>query len=645
MFTDMVGYTAASQADEKATLALRKEQEAILRPLLTEHQGRKVKSTGDGLLVEFESALKATECAVNIQRRLHERNAKNGITPINLRIGIHLGDVEQQGTDIFGDAVNIASRIEPLASPGGVCISGEVFSQVRNKIPNKLEKIPPTALKGLQIPLDIYRVVLPWTLREPPTPTPGLPRLAVLPFANISPDSNDEYFADGLTEELISVLSQIRGLRVISHTSVNQYRGTSKQIAQIGSELGVDSVLEGSVRKAGDQLRISVQLIDARTDEHRWSETYDRRLENVFAIQAEVAEKTADALRLELVSRERESIRREPTTNLVAYSIYLRGIHEARSTFEGEVASIPLFEEAIRRDPDFSEPYAALANSLIALVGDVLPYDEVHPRARELITKALELDPKSSDAHTARGNLALQFDHEWSVAEDEFKRAIALNPSNAHAHFWNAWLLRIIGRYEASVREFRTALELDPLWTVSLTGLWLVQSLAGDFASAIASAKERLERTPDDSTIHVALGLVYAEAGRTADARAEAEHSSGPLKKWAEWSRGILCAHVGQRDEARRVLTAMEETSRSSYVSPCWIAELCAALGEKESAIDWLERDNGEGAKSLWFRYQERAFDSIREDPRFKAMLKASNLPTDGKWARNAGTGNRSIPG
>ncbi|MGD0250491.1 MAG: adenylate/guanylate cyclase domain-containing protein, partial [Thermoplasmata archaeon] len=391
MFTDTVGYTASAQTDEAGALELFRQQTELVRPLLGAHHGRAIKSTGDGFLVEFDSALKATQCAIDIQRRIYERNAEGVLAPIRVRIGIHVGDVVASRTDIVGDAVNIAARIEPVAEPGGICVSGAVHEQVRNKIPEKFEKLPPRALKGLQLPMDIYQIVLPWNAPQAPARVPGPPRLAVLPFANISPDSKDEYFADGLTEEVISALSKIRDLRVIARTSVSQYKSTSKTVAQIGDELGVGSVLEGSVRKAGNRLRITLQLIDVGTQDHIWSNSYDRNLDDVFAIQTEIAERTAEVLRLELLGPERESIGKEPTANLVAYDLYLKGIHLAQqSGYENIAASIPLFEASIRNDPGFAKPQALLANALISLAWDTLPPDEVLPRIRELIAKALE---------------------------------------------------------------------------------------------------------------------------------------------------------------------------------------------------------------------------------------------------------------
>ncbi|MFZ1022775.1 MAG: tetratricopeptide repeat protein, partial [Thermoplasmata archaeon] len=539
---------------------------------------------------------------------------------------------------IFGDSVNIAARIEPLAEPGGICITEPVFGQVRNKIPNQLEKLEPKVLKNVRFPMDIYRVTLPWNSPTLPSVGANKARLAILPLANISPDPKDEYFADGLTEELISALSKIRDLRVIARTSVGQYKSTSKTVAQIGAELGVTSVLEGSVRKAGNRLRITLQLIDAGTQDHIWADSYDRELDDVFAIQTEIAEKTAGALRIELLGPERESIRKEPTTDLAAYHLYLKGVH-ASQILDGMEEAIHFFEEAIRNDPGFGEAYARLANTLIAVAGDTMPAGEAFPRAREQIDKALELDPDSSEAHTARGNLALQFDQDWGVAETEFKWAISLNPSNANAHYWYGWLLRAVGRYADAVKEFTTTTELDPLWPGPGWGLMTSQLLAGDFASPIARAEDLRDKHPERLGIHTSLGHLYAFVGRMDDARREAELSVGPVGRFGEWFRTSLWAQVGKTDEARHWLRKMEEESRSRYVSPGWIATIYASLGEREKAFEWLERNNGEGARSLWIHYQSAAWDSIRDDPRFRSMLENMRLPTEVGWARVARTG------
>jgi class 3 adenylate cyclase/TolB-like protein len=635
MITDVVGFTASAQANEADALARLREQEEILRPLFEPFKGREIKSTGDGFLVEFESALGALECAVEIQRRMRERNSNRPRPPSELRIGIHVGDVEESGGDIFGDAVNIASRVEPLAEPGGVCLSEPVYVQVRNKVPYPLEKLGPKTLKGVREPVEVYRVRLPWAVSEVPTGSSTSPRLAVLPLANISPDPKDEYFADGLTEELISVLSQVRGLRVIARTSVMPYKSAPKPIPQIGVELGVDSVLEGSVRKAGNQLRITVQLVDVRTQEHRWAKTYDRTLENVFAIQAEVAEQTAGALKVELLRSEREAIRESPTASVTAYEFYLRGIREWQQGYwEGHSVQehvgqvTKLFERAIQEDPKFSAAYSGLANFLLGQMSDVLPERVVGPRVRELVAKALELNPNSSDAHSAQGNLAFQVDHEWTRAEAEFQQAIALNPSNAAARFWYGFLLQVLQRYTEAKKQYLAAIEIDPLWLGVRRNLVWVTMVSNDLASAVSSAEALLERFPDNLLARGTLAWMYAFAGR----REEAVELTAPLAAAPDldpWSnRAAVLAYLGQPQEARALLAAWEEGRLPWYLSLLDAAAYYALVGDTEKALSVLEREQTEGDRALWAPYRMSWFDSIRNDPRFVAMIRAMKLPT-----------------
>jgi TolB-like protein/Tfp pilus assembly protein PilF len=636
MFTDMVGFTASAQSNEAAALKLLREQEELLRPLFRAHQGREIKSTGDGFLVEFESALHAAECAIDIQGRLHERNSHTGVAPIRLRIGVHLGDVEERGGDVFGDAVNIASRIEPLAYPGGVCISGPVFDQVRNKVPNQFVKLAPKTLKNVQTPLDVYRLTFPWEAVEPASVRAPRTRLAVLPLANISPDPKDEYFADGLTEELINALSRIRELRVIARTSVSQYKSSAKPVSQIAAELDVSSVLEGSVRKAGNRLRITLQLIDARTQEHVWAHSYDRELDDVFAIQEEIAERTAGALRLEFLGTDRESLRRKPTSNLAAYNLYLKGIHAARqSTYAGYAESIQFFDAAAKLDPGFALAYSSQANMYLLLAGETLSPREAFPRAKELLDRALELDPNSSEAHTARGNLALQHEQDWENAELEFRQALALNPSNANAHFWYAMLLSVVKRFDEAEEELRMAIELDPLWSLPRAWLMVVCFDAGDVDSATAAAEEERNRNPASPAPHITLGTIYARTGRREEAQKEAKLSMAESVSDADrLDRAILWAILGDPAEARRLIGQYEEASRTTYVNPAWRGALHAALGEKEMALECLEQDSREGGRgSLWFsfNYQGIAFDSMRADPRFRSLLERLNLPTERK--------------
>jgi len=630
MFTDMVGSTQLAQKDERSALALIEEQEKLARPVLTAHHGRWVKSTGDGFLAEFSSALDAVECAVEFLGRVSERNRRPGGTPLRVRVGVHLGDVQRRAGDIFGDAVNVAARVESAAEAGGICISGPVYELVRNKVAYTLERLGAQTLKGVAEPVELYRVVASAASPGSPPREATVPRLAVLPLANISPDPKDEYFADGLTEELISVLSKIPGLRVIARTSVIPYKSTSKSAAQIGTELGVSSILEGSVRKAGDRLRISLQLIDAGSQEHVWTESYDRQLSDVFAIQTEVAESTAKAIRVELSDRAREFLGRAPTANLQAYDLYLRAtLKSDEISSETFRASVTLLEEAIQLDPRFALAYAHLGDRYVQGAGDYLPHHEGFARARPFVTRALELDPDLSEAHASRANLAMQEEHDWALAESEFERAVTLNPSNARARVTYSSLLRVLGKSEQTERQLWAAVETDPKW-------WVPRYLLVDMAldrEDLALAGERVRQLVgaefETPMLHFDFAIKYAEWGRFEEARRELDLAGSPPGLLPRVARALILADMHEPGEARTLLAELTGEEPHEFISRDYVAALYAVVGEKEKALDLIEACAKEGESGLWLRFRLSSFDAIRDDPRFVAALRSFHLPEE----------------
>lgn len=632
MFTDLQGYTSLAQEDEKGALRLLREFDELVRRALPGRKGRKVKSMGDGLLLEFPDVLNAVEAAVALQTKVRERNSSGQSPPITLRVGIHLGDVEETGKDILGDAVNIASRVEPLAEGGGVCVTSQVYDQVRNKVPYEFHALGPKRLKGLRESIEVHRLILPWEDSDQAASTEsGPPRIAVLPLANISPDPKDEYFADGLTEEMISVLSQIKGLRVISRTSVGQYKGTTKSIGKIGGELGVGSVLEGSVRRAGDQLRITLQLIDVRTDEHRWAQTYDRRLDNVFAIQADVARQTAEALELNLLKNEREALQVTPTRNMEAYDAYLRGLEASRRYLdyrESESAAIDAFELAIRLDPGFSLPYAHLADFFVTTVGLTRPSREVFPRAETLITKALELNPASADAHMAKGNLSMQRDHAWSLAEEELRTAIRSNPSSSRALQWLAYLYFTLQRSSDAETQARRASELDPLWILPRVLRASILTACGKFGEAIDLLDKLHQQFGENRAVLNGLANAYIISGQSARAVQLTQSIPGPELDAFRPFKATILAGVGELTELRSLVDEWEQGKVAEYVALPLVATSYALLGDTEGALRLIEQDWRQGDRCLWAYYQAWAFDLIRDEPRFQTILTAMHLPT-----------------
>ena len=634
MFTDVVGYTALVQADEAGALRLLDRHNRVLRPIFDRYRGREVKTVGDAFLVEFESALDAVRAGVEIQKVLGEQNARAPKDrQIRVRVGIHVGDVVQTKHDVLGDAVNIASRIQALAEPGGISVTQQVVDQVQNKIGATFERLPPTPLKNIQTPVSVFRVVPAGSASRlaVPAPAPGAGRqLAVLPLSNISPDPGDGYFADGLTEELIAVLSQVRGLSVIARTSVMPYKTAPKSVAQVGAELGVDTVLEGSVRKAGNRIRITLQLIDVPTQRHVWANSYNRELDDVFAVQTDIAERTAEALRLELSTVAGVRTDRLPTANLAAYDLYLRGLAKLMqvgpdSPIE-EVTS--LFEEATKLDPRFEEAYAAWANTYVMAAGDQIAMAEVIPKARELAAKALRIDPDSSEAHSAQANILFQYDNDWSAAEREFRRAIELNPSNVIAYRFYTLMLFALGRFDEAKEAHRRAVSLDPGGGFLPMAAW-IEIESGNIDAGILVAEEARDREPGNPASHIYIGMYYLTAGRRADAEREAAYPIDAAREADRFDHALLMALLGHPEEAREHLDLIEKGKAVTYNSGTHLAMLRSVLGDKAKALELLETDYTNGERVFWLWYRGIFFDPIRDDPRFQALLQRYGLPTD----------------
>src|SRR3989441_8348537 len=532
MFTDMVGYTSLSERNEALGLELLEEHRGLLRPLFPKHNGREVKTMGDAFLVEFASPLEALRCAFDIQQLLNEL----GVTRppekrILLRIGIHLGDVVHNKNDVHGDVVNVASRIEPLASPGGIAITEQVYHQIRNKFEFPFVSLGQQSLKNVHDPVEVYRVVLPWEVQLGGEPILEKRRIAVMPFTNISPDPRDEYFADGMTEELISTLSRIGELRVISRTSVMHYKGTSKNLGEIARELGVGSILEGSVRKASDDLRITAQLIDTGNDEHLWSQDYDRRLENVFAIQREIAQSVAEVLKVRLLSGEKKSIEKKPTENTEAYSLYLKGRYFWNERVrDSNDKAVKCFEEAVKLDPNYALAYSGLADCYL-IRGDRgwLSPREAVPKGKAHALRAIELDPTLAEGHASLGLAFLQ-EWAWQEAEKEFEKTIQLNQSYASAYQWYGVYLSFAGRYEEAKERTERASELDPLSSVIAGNLWLRLLTLGKPDRAMEQFRRLVRLNPDSDQMHSILSMIKLMDSNFEDSISEAEKASALLK-------------------------------------------------------------------------------------------------------------------
>ncbi len=628
MFTDMVGYTALSQRDEALSLALVNEQRKLLRPIFDRHGGREVKTIGDAFLVEFPSALAAVRCAYAIQRAARDYNlSQTDEEKIHLRVGIHLGDIVESDGDISGDAVNVASRIEPLAEVGGVCLSRQVYDHVQNKTDLPLVSLGSKTLKNVSMPLEVYKIAMPWD--EPARGGQSRrERLAVLPFDNISPDANDEYFADGLTEELITVLSRVNGLEVIARTSVLRYKGGAKQVAIIADELRVGSVLEGSVRKAGNKVRVTVQLINTSNEAHVWSETYDRQLDDIFAVQTDIAEKVAEALRLEFST----SVGRldRPTQNLEAYTLWLKGeFASTKLNKESLLRGIGFYEKAVALAPDFAQCYADLAHAWIILgFFELMPSDDAFVKAKSYAVRALELDDELAEGHVAMGRILRMYEWKYSEADDELRQAVELEPNLAHAHAFRAQGLLSLGRREEAAKEAKKALELDPFSNVTCQILGTIYLYSGQYDDAIELYERALEINPNSPFPLGNLGLSYVQKGMfekgipMIEKSIEIERSNPSSLNDLAYSY----AKAGRVEDIRKVLAELLEMRKASKKAAPAIAGVYTMLGEHDKAFDWLEKGFEEHSPYMGTIHLDFIFEPLRTDPRWTDLLRRIGL-------------------
>jgi adenylate cyclase len=634
MFTDTVGFTAATQADEGRSLGLLRQQSELIRPLFTLHQGREIKSTGDGFLVEFDSALKAVRCAVNVQRQIHERNSEANHTPIQIRIGIHLGDVVQSGSDILGDAVNIAARLEPLAEAGGVCISGAVYDQVRTKVSERFEKLEPTALKGIELPVDVYRVVPSWESSgaadaDERAHLTDKARIAVLPFDNISPDPNDEFFADGLTEELIANLSLVPGLKVIARTSIIGYKKAEKKIAAIGKELGVGTIVEGTVRRAANRIRVTVQVIDVATEEHLWTAKYDDDLDDIFAVQTEIANKVATSLPGSLAKPQVPVPGLERPKETQSYLAYLQGQALVWKTDEASLRkALEHFQKAIETDPTFARAYAGLSRAYVQLGTEgYLTWTGAIEMGQAAAERATRLDPDLAEAHELLAELAFMADDPADLLDSELRKALELNPNLATAHSILSSLAGSFGIIESYVLQAGEAYRLDPLSPPMIRRQGEAYFNSGRYEEALAHWKKHLETDPLDAY----RGLVeyYVLKGELVQAEAmvgEIEHLA-PNSDPALLYRGYLAALKGDRETAMRMISKIDELFKKGTSRQSSIGFIYYALGELDRFFEYMfAAAKNHTMQAVRVRLSP-LFAEARKDPRFVLLVIMAGRP------------------
>ena len=528
---DVAGYSRLMGEDEAATVKTLTTYRGIMAELIKQHRGRVIDSPGDNLLAEFASVVDAVQCAVAVQKELQARNAElPEDRRMEFRIGINLGDVIEEGDRIYGDGVNIAARLEALADPGGICVSKTAFDHIETKLPLGYEYLGEQAVKNIPKPVGAYRVLMEPRVtvagkEKTVLPLPEEPSLAVLPFDNISGDPEQEYFSDGLTEEIITGLSKVDKMFVIARNSTFTYKGKPVKVQQVGEELGVRYVLEGSVRKAGDRVRITAQLIDARTGHHLWAERYDRDLKDIFVLQDEITIKILTALRVTLTEGEQARLYDRGTENLDSFLKVLQGSqHFFRFNRDDNIVARQMFEDAITLDPENPAACTMLGWTHLMHVwfGSSESPEKSMERASELAQQAVALSDTLDSPHSLLCHIYLmKRQYEDAIAEGE--RAVALSPNGADAHAHLAMILRYVGRPEETIALVKKATRLNPMppnWY--LFSLGDAYCLTGQYEEAIATVQKALQHNPDDLMARITLAASYSMGGREEEARAEA---------------------------------------------------------------------------------------------------------------------------
>src|SRR5438132_2731975 len=602
---DVVGYSRLIGANETGTLAaLKTLQTDFIDGKIAEHQGRIVKLTGDGMLVEFPSVVNAVACAADVQRGMRDRNA--GMSQerrIEFRMGVNLGDVIVEGEDIFGDGVNVAGRLESIAPVGGITVSQSVRDHVGNRLGLTFEDMGERRLKNIERPIRVYSI----SLDAPPsgetsaiasTHSEEKPSIAVLPFINMSGDPEQEYFSDGITEDIITDLSKVSGLFVIARNTAFTLKGKSVEAQRVAKHLGLKFILEGSVRKVGSRVRVTGQLIDGKKGGHMWADRYDRDLTDIFAIQDEITHAIVEQLKVKLLPQEKKSIGQTPTDNVEAYTYYLRGrqFMQRHSKSNYQLAR-RMFTKAVELDPRYARAYAGIADcdSFLRLHYHVgVPVQQIF----EMTEKALALDDQLAEAHASRG-LALSIEKRFEESTAEFEKAIMLDPNSFEAHYLYARGSFAQGKLERAAELFERAAAVSPEDYQSLVLLIQIYRSLGRDAETDNAARRAIERAERELILH------------PEDPR-PAYMGIAVLIEMREGTRA--------REWIERALVIGADDPLTQYNLACGYTK----LGDTEQALDLLERmlPNVGAEIRMWIKH-DSDFDALRNNPRFQKLLKA----------------------
>lgn len=663
MFTDIVGYTALMGRNEKDALGVIKHYNTTLEKYVKQFNGRVLNYYGDGSLCIFSSATDAVTCSLAVQEDLKNDPA------VPLRIGLHIGEVFFEAEKALGDSVNVASRVQSLGHENTILLSGEIHDKIKNNAFFACVSLGLFHFKNVDKPLEVFaltneglfvpsRKKMAGKLKEknfvkrniiiissaillfvtafliyknffaPPQFTGKEKSIAVLPFTNMSRDMENEYLSDGITEEIITQLSKIADLKVIARTSMIQYKGSKKSIKNIAEELKVAAILEGSVQLSGNKIKITAQLIDASTQEHIWTEKYEKEQKDIFFIQNEVAGHIAVALESNLFKSIEKDVVKNETENQEAYNLYLKGRYYLNKGTEDDLnKALQYFSLAIEKDSNYSKAYSGLADTWLMLGEfEFRAGVEVWPKAEVIARKALALDETLADAHVSLGHLAIhRFD--WPTAEKELMRAISLNQGHAEAHHFFSQYLANLGLMDSAISEVLIAQKLDPLSLLVSSTAGLHYYRARRWEEAEAQFRLTLEMNPDYLRARRNLGRVYLAKGNYREAITELEKSTILSKNnpVALAYLGNAYGLIGEKNKAMEILNKLKLMPDKKNISG-EIALIYIGFGDKDMAFEWLEKAYHELSVLLLHIKVDWVYDPIRTDPRFLLLLKKMGL-------------------
>lgn len=631
MFTDIVGYTALMQQNETLARQQRDANKQIFESSLGKHQGKLLQYYGDGSLSIFNSAANAVKAAIEMQTRCRQQK-------VDLRIGIHSGDVMFDDTGVYGDSVNVASRIESLAVPGSVFISEKLFDEIRNQ---NIDARPLGffELKNVKQPIQVFAINVEGVVVPTRDDVKGkvkqtLNSIAVLPFASLSSDPENEFFCDGITEELLNVLAKIEGLQVTSRTSSFAFKGKTEDIREIAAKLNVQKVLEGSVRKAGNKVRITAQLINAADGYHLWSETYDRSIEDIFAVQDDISREIANKFRLNLSEQahSRELVK-VSTHSMQAYRLYMKGVFlwNTQST-ENLYKSLDAFKEATEADPDFADPYAYIAfiYYFIGFIG-LMPAQSAADACRNAAAKAININPEHPQALLAESIIRLLYDFDWEGGKRLLEKSIALNPNNSFAHIMLASYYFIRLDKENATRHMQFARRIDPLG--GFTNGFVVEMLNGDgkYKEAIEVCEEILSLEPENG--YVILGHTTALGFQNGFASVIPKIEEA-RKLWGEFptimaTLGMAYAIEGETEKAEEIIQwFLKAEKKEEGILMDQVAMVYGHLNRADDFFNKLEESiEKHSINIVWFYKTKMIPETISNDERFKKARMAIGLP------------------